>query len=100
MHLSRLDPRAPGGLVALVASIYLGVALAWVHPRCAHAPRWGCANLGDGGSRHRRANGVHGVGPLFDSLLTRWGWNEGWRLLSSVHSELGGVSVVMELDAH
>ena len=27
-------------------------------------------------------------------------WNEGWRLLSSVHSELGGVSVVMELDAH
>ena len=56
--LTPRSPRAPGGLVALVASIYLGVALAWVHPRCAHAPRWGCANLGDGGSRHRRASVV------------------------------------------
>ena len=41
----------------------------------------------------RRANGVHGVGPLFDSLLTRWGWNEGWRLLSSVHSGLPKIGV-------
>ena len=71
MPLTPRSPRAPGGLVALVASIYLGVALAWVHPRCAHAPRWGCANLGDGGSRHRRASVVASPGWMCPA---RSGW--------------------------
>ena len=41
--LTPRSPRAPGGLVALVASIYLGVALAcWSSLRLAWCWGWGC----------------------------------------------------------
>ena len=75
-----------GVLVAVHLVDWARMGYTWCGLELAFTPPW-VVTLLDGG------HGQSEVKPLPS-------WNEGWRLLSSVHSELGGVSVVMELDAH